>query len=135
MSVYLPTCREARNIYSVQQYVAPHTTRLLSSAIAQASRQFASQIVTAAAPANGGGTGNITALNAALTGKALSYPFWYSQFNLRPYDQLAVSLFYAFAIRFLTEIIVQIGSNRVKQLQQQERFTLSFSLFSRHQYG
>lgn len=84
--------REARNIYSSQQYVAPHSTRLLSSAIAQASRQFVSQIVTAAAPGGGGGAGNITALNTALTGRALTYPFWYSEFNLRPYDQLAVSV-------------------------------------------
>lgn len=64
---------------------------MLSSAIAQASSQFASQLLSAAAPSGGNAAGNITALNAALVGKALSYPFWYSEFNLRPYDQLAVS--------------------------------------------
>lgn len=69
----------------------PLSTQLLSSAIAQASSQFASQIVSAAAPGGGNAGGNITALNSALNGKALAYPFWYSQFNLRPYDQLAVS--------------------------------------------
>ncbi|KAK9896046.1 hypothetical protein P389DRAFT_73741 [Cystobasidium minutum MCA 4210] len=80
---------EARNIYASQQYVVPLSTQLLSSAIAQASSQFASQIVSAAAPGGGNAGGNITALNSALNGKALAYPFWYSQFNLRPYDQLA----------------------------------------------
>lgn len=84
--------REARNIYAAQQYVAPLSTSMLSSAIAQASSQFASQFLSAAAPSGANAAGNITALNAALTGKALSYPFWYSEFNLGPYDQLAVSL-------------------------------------------
>lgn len=65
---------------------------MLSAAIAQASRQFATQIISAATPATAGGAGNFTALTTASTGKALAYPFWYSEFNLRPYDQLAVSL-------------------------------------------
>jgi hypothetical protein len=56
----------------------------MSSAIASASTQFANQFIAS------GASGNFTALETALTGRTLSYPFWYSEFNLAPFDQLAV---------------------------------------------
>ena len=69
---------EARNFYGTNQYVSLLTLQLLESAIAQASQQFVSQY-----------TGSAAALTTALNGNALTYPFYYSQFNLRPFDQLA----------------------------------------------
>lgn len=69
---------EARNFYAANQYIAFLGTQLIESAIAQASQEFVSQF-----------TGSAAALSTALAGNALTYPFYYSQFNLRPFDQLA----------------------------------------------
>jgi len=69
---------EARNFYATNQYISLLGLQTIESAIAQASRQFVSQF-----------TGSADALATALAGNALTYPFGYSQFNLRPFDQLA----------------------------------------------
>lgn len=71
---------EARNFYAANQYVTFHSTRVIEAAIAQASAQLASILL-----GSGGGT---AALTTAANGNALSYPFYFSQFNLVPFDQL-----------------------------------------------
>lgn len=71
---------EARNFYAANQYVTFHSTRIIEAAIAQASEQLASILL-----GSGGGT---AALTTAANGNALSYPFYFSQFNLVPFDQL-----------------------------------------------
>lgn len=69
---------EGRNFYAANQYVVFLGSQVIQSGIAQASRQFVSQL-----------TGSAAALSTAAAGNALSYPFYYSQFNLRPFEPLA----------------------------------------------
>jgi len=99
---------EARNFYSEDQYVSLHSVRVIDAAIAAASEQFVTQLLTTAAQS---GTSDTTALQTAFSGNALAYPFYYNevkrinqccdrcslahtailQHNLRPFDQLGVS--------------------------------------------
>ncbi|UZJ52485.1 hypothetical protein CBS101457_001805 [Exobasidium rhododendri] len=85
---------EARNFYSTNQYVAFYTTQVLSAAGNMAGVQFAARQLTAATT---GTTPNFTALSTAISpptgvmgysSSLLTQPFYYSQFNLRPFDQL-----------------------------------------------
>lgn len=70
---------EARNFYATDQYVSLMSTRLIKSAIAQASQQFTAQFLDNAAPNRNGGAANPGVLRTALTGNALTYPFYFSQ--------------------------------------------------------
>lgn len=80
--------QEARNFYTQNQYVSLLSVRLINSAIAQASTQFAQQILRNAAPATNGGAANATALISAVSGNALSYPFYYNEVRCTPQQGL-----------------------------------------------
>lgn len=77
MSLYY---EEARNFYSEDQYVQFLSIKLMHAAILQASSQFASRFLQNADAAT---------LTTASSGSiAITQPFGYSLFNLRPFDQL-----------------------------------------------
>jgi len=70
---------EARNFFTEGLLVAPYGERLISSAINAANSQFAANFLSGAAA-------NATAVTTAVAAMALSHPFGYSTFNLRPFD-------------------------------------------------
>ncbi|CAD6576073.1 MAG: hypothetical protein CYPHOPRED_005864 [Cyphobasidiales sp. Tagirdzhanova-0007] len=120
---------EARDFYSENQYVSLLANELINSAIAMASMRFVTRFANAAAPATNGGTANATSLSTALMGNALSYPFLYSQFNLRPFDQLAgeaattAGLIYLIILTFFSSPIWQKAFEPLRK-----RITLSSQL-------
>lgn len=60
------------------------STTVIEHAIAQAAILLASETLQRAVTST-----NSSVISTAAAGKALSYPFYYSEWNLRPFDQLA----------------------------------------------
>jgi hypothetical protein len=84
------------------QYVSFYTTRLLSAAIGQATQQLTARTLGTAAAAAGGfdftglcpnNGATVPAVGAATTTSAIpiNSPFWYSTYNLHPFDQFAAT--------------------------------------------
>lgn len=92
---------EARNFYSEDQHVSFLSTQMLSSALNTAATTFASRQLLAASTATGGynltglcPTGATLPAQGAMSSVStipITQPFYYSTFNLRPFDAFAAT--------------------------------------------
>lgn len=76
---------EARNFQTANQYVSSQMVQVVNSATQEANTAFTLNTLNQAAAGVGGGAAYLT--DAARS--SLVMPFSYSEYNLRPFDQLA----------------------------------------------